>query len=67
MAFAVKQATQTTPIIMANAFDPVLSGLVASLARPGGNITGFTTTPGPEIHGVTNRTPKRQPYPISVD
>jgi ABC-type uncharacterized transport system substrate-binding protein len=51
VAFAVKQATQTTPIIMANAFDPVLSGLVASLARPGGNITGFTTTPGPEIHG----------------
>jgi ABC-type uncharacterized transport system substrate-binding protein len=51
VAFAAKGATQTTPIIMANAFDPVTSGLVASLARPGGNITGFTTTPGPEIHG----------------
>jgi putative ABC transport system substrate-binding protein len=51
VAFAVKEATLTTPIIMANAFDPVTSGLVASLARPGGNITGFTTTPGPEIHG----------------
>ena len=51
VAFAAKGATPTTPIIMANAFDPVSSGLVASLARPGGNITGFTTTPGPEIHG----------------
>jgi putative ABC transport system substrate-binding protein len=36
---------------MANAFDPVTSGLIVNLARPGGNITGFTTTPGPEIHG----------------
>ena len=51
VAFAAARATETTPIVMANAFDPVRSGLVASLARPGGNITGFTTTPGPEIHG----------------
>jgi putative ABC transport system substrate-binding protein len=51
VAFAAKGATKTTPIIMANAFDPVTSGLVASLARPGGNVTGFTSTPGPEIHG----------------
>ena len=38
----VQQATQTIPIIMANVGDPVAQGFVASLARPGGNITGFT-------------------------
>ena len=39
---AVQRATTAIPIIMANVGDPVLEGFVASFARPGGNITGFT-------------------------
>jgi putative tryptophan/tyrosine transport system substrate-binding protein len=39
---AAKQATKTIPIVMASAGDPVRSGLVTSLAHPGGNVTGLT-------------------------
>ena len=39
---ALQQATRTVPIVFANVTDPVGSGLVASLARPGANTTGFT-------------------------
>lgn len=43
---AAKDATKTIPIIMMNVTDPVGTGLVASLAHPGGNITGLTGNPG---------------------
>jgi putative ABC transport system substrate-binding protein len=39
---AAQHATNTIPIVMANVGDPIAQGFVASLARPGGNITGFT-------------------------
>jgi putative tryptophan/tyrosine transport system substrate-binding protein len=40
-AQAAKQATTETPIVMADAGDPVGTGLIASLSRPGGNVTGI--------------------------
>src|SRR5438034_4913574 len=49
-ALAAKNATRTIPIVMAAAGDPVASGLVESLARPGGNITGLSQM-NPDLAG----------------
>ena len=48
---AAMKATTTIPIIMSNSVDPVGTRLVASLARPGGNVTGLATDAGGEISG----------------
>jgi putative ABC transport system substrate-binding protein len=50
VALVAKSATSSIPIVMANASDPVAAGLVTSLARPGGNITGVSRQT-PELIG----------------
>jgi putative tryptophan/tyrosine transport system substrate-binding protein len=47
---AIKRETQTIPIVMTNSTDPVGTGFVASLARPGGNVTGLSSI-SPELSG----------------
>ena len=51
LAKVVKEATSTIPIVAVTSDDPADAGLVSNLARPGGNLTGVSTDPGPEIWG----------------
>ena len=48
---AVRHATETIPIVMVFTADPVGAGFVASLARPGGNVTGLTADASPDLWG----------------
>jgi putative ABC transport system substrate-binding protein len=48
---AARNATRTLPIVISGAADPVGSGLVASLAQPGGNVTGLTVDVSPDAAG----------------
>jgi putative ABC transport system substrate-binding protein len=48
---AAKNATKRIPIVFAGAADPVAWGLVASLAHPGGNVTGLSELPGRDLEG----------------
>jgi putative ABC transport system substrate-binding protein len=47
---AAQQATRQVPTVTDFSEDPVAAGLIASLARPGGNLTGVTQTTGPEFY-----------------
>ena len=50
-ALAARQATATIPIVFAGPADPVSSGVVTSLSRPGGNVTGLSSMPTLELAG----------------
>jgi putative ABC transport system substrate-binding protein len=51
VAEVVRTVTSTVPVVMGASVDPVGRGIVQSLARPGGNVTGLTLDVGHEIHG----------------
>jgi putative tryptophan/tyrosine transport system substrate-binding protein len=67
-SLAAQQATRTVPIVMGGGGDPVAAGLVASLARPGGNITGVTTISvdlsGKRLELLNEVTPKISPIAV---
>ncbi len=63
MARAAKAVTTSVPIVMGTGVDPVGEGLVQSLARPGGNITGLTISVSPEIEVKRVELPEGRPAP----
>ena len=62
---AAKAVTATVPIVMAAGGDPVGEGIIQSLARPGGNITGLTVVVGPEIEAKRLELLKAMLYGVS--
>jgi putative ABC transport system substrate-binding protein len=68
---AVKEATSTIPIVMATSGDPVGAGLVASLSRPGGNVTGLSSVApdlnGKQLHLLKEAVPKVSRVAILYD
>ena len=58
---ALLRANSTVPIVVVG-FDPVATGLVKSLARPGGNVTGLSSRPGPEMR-VSGWTLLKEAFP----
>jgi putative tryptophan/tyrosine transport system substrate-binding protein len=70
-SLAAKQATRTIPIVMAQLADPVGAGLVASLGRPGGNVTGLTTQDadlgGKRLEVLLQVVPKVSRFAVLID
>jgi putative ABC transport system substrate-binding protein len=70
-SLAAKQATRTIPIVMAQLADPVGAGLVASLGRPGGNVTGLTTQDadlsGKRLEMLLEVVPKVSRFAVLID
>jgi putative tryptophan/tyrosine transport system substrate-binding protein len=68
---AARRATTTIPIVMVNVADPVGSGFVASLARPGGNITGFSSRregfPGKWLELIKEAVPQASRVAVHVN
>jgi putative ABC transport system substrate-binding protein len=69
---AVQQATATIPIVMLSVYDPVAEGFIASLAQPGGNITGVDQSIIPELSGkllefLTEAVPAVRQIAVLVD
>jgi ABC-type uncharacterized transport system substrate-binding protein len=67
-SLAAQRATRTIPIVMGGGGDPVAAGLIASLARPGGNITGVTTIAvdlsGKRLELLNEVAPKTSPVAV---
>jgi putative ABC transport system substrate-binding protein len=70
-SLAAKEATRTIPIVMAQLADPVGAGLVASLGRPGGNVTGLTTQDadlgGKRLEMLLQVVPKVSRFAVLID
>lgn len=71
VTLAMRKATSTIPIVMATGSDPVASGLAASMAKPGGNVTGLTgfyeSTPFKMLELVTGIVPRGARVAILID
>src|SRR5262249_10550291 len=68
-ALAAKRATGTIPIVIWGTSDPVANGLIASLAHPGGNVTGVSFSVGTDLFGkelqlLKEVVPKRQRFAV---